>query len=149
MVNNVSRTWLLGGWITVLALVVTASVAMAASLSTTLLLVALGVAPGIVVAVLKGSGISPDGCRDSPRGGRDGWSIVKLFRHVGVPHCCGHVQARGMHAQDGGHYRDFQLGSDLESVATLTGVSRVAGEDRSRPTRHPAGPAVAATVHGS
>jgi hypothetical protein len=59
MVNNVSRTWLLGGWITVLALVVTASVAMAASLSTTLLIVALGVAPGIVVAVLKGSESAP------------------------------------------------------------------------------------------
>ncbi len=60
MMNNFSRTWLLGGWITVLALVVTVSVAMAASLSTTMLLVALGVAPGIVVvAILKGSAASP------------------------------------------------------------------------------------------
>ena len=59
MLNDVSRTWLLGGWIAVLALVVSVSVAMAASLSTTMLLVALGVVPGIVVAVLKGSAASP------------------------------------------------------------------------------------------
>jgi O-antigen ligase len=59
MVNNVSRTWLLGGWITVLALVVAVSVWMAATLSTTMLLVALGVAPGIVVAVMKGRAAPP------------------------------------------------------------------------------------------
>jgi hypothetical protein len=59
MVNRISRTWLLGGWITVLALVVTVSFAMAASLSTTMLLVALGVAPAIVIALLKNGAASP------------------------------------------------------------------------------------------
>ena len=59
MVNAVSRTWLLGGWVTILALVVTLSITMAASLSTTLLLVALGVAPGIVVALLKAGAAPP------------------------------------------------------------------------------------------
>jgi hypothetical protein len=53
MLNIASRTWFVGGSIAVLALVVTVSTAMAASLSTTMLLAALGVAPGIVLAMLK------------------------------------------------------------------------------------------------
>lgn len=59
MVNSTSRTWLLGGWMAVLALVVTVSVLMAARLSTTMLLVVLGIAPGIVIAVLKDGEATP------------------------------------------------------------------------------------------
>ncbi|MGE5243523.1 MAG: hypothetical protein ACM3SQ_04785 [Betaproteobacteria bacterium] len=58
MLNVVSRTWLIGGWITALALVVTVSMSMAASLSTTVLLAALGVAPGIMIA-LREHGTAP------------------------------------------------------------------------------------------
>jgi hypothetical protein len=59
MLNGISRTWLLGGWVTVLALLVTVSTALAARLSTTMLLVAVGVAPAIVVAFLKRGAASP------------------------------------------------------------------------------------------
>ena len=59
MLNVASRTWLIGGWVIVLALVVTVSVSMAASTSTTVLLAALGVAPGVVIALLKRGAASP------------------------------------------------------------------------------------------
>ena len=59
MLNVDSRTWLIGGWIIALALVVTASMSMAASLSTTMLLAALGVAPGIVIGLLVRGAASP------------------------------------------------------------------------------------------
>jgi hypothetical protein len=58
MVNVSSRTWLLGGWMIVLALVVTISVLMAANPSTTVLLAALAVASGVVTALIK-RGASP------------------------------------------------------------------------------------------
>ena len=53
MLNISSRTWLLGGWMIVLALVVTISLSMAADFSTTVLLAALVVASGVVTAMLK------------------------------------------------------------------------------------------------
>lgn len=59
MVNVASRTWLIGGWLLALALVVTASISMAASLSTTVMLVALGVIPGVVIALLKRGAATP------------------------------------------------------------------------------------------
>jgi len=59
MLNAVPRTWLIGGWVVVPAVIVTISLSMAASFSTTLLLVALGVAPGVVIALLKRGAASP------------------------------------------------------------------------------------------
>ena len=53
MLNVSSRTWLLGGWMLVLALVVTISLLMAADISTTVLLAALVIAPGVVTAILR------------------------------------------------------------------------------------------------
>jgi hypothetical protein len=52
MVNVVSRTWLIGGWMAMLALAVTVSRSMDAGHSTTVLLAALAVAPGVVIALL-------------------------------------------------------------------------------------------------
>jgi hypothetical protein len=60
MLNGVSRSSLLfGGWITILTAVATVSIAMSAAPSTTMLLVALGVTPGVVIALLKGGAASP------------------------------------------------------------------------------------------
>ena len=59
MVNIALRTWLIGGWIAIIAVIVTVSVAMGANLSTTSLLLALGVAPAAVMAVLKAGASSP------------------------------------------------------------------------------------------
>ena len=59
MLNVVSRAWVIVSCITVLALVLPFSMSMAASLSTTLLMLALGVAPGIVIALLKDGQPSP------------------------------------------------------------------------------------------
>jgi hypothetical protein len=59
MLNRVSRMWLIGAWIALLAVIVTISVAMGASLSTTSLLFALGVAPGAVMAMLRAGASSP------------------------------------------------------------------------------------------
>ncbi len=39
--------WLIGSWIAAVAIVVAASIAMAANLSTTALLLAIGIAPGV------------------------------------------------------------------------------------------------------
>jgi hypothetical protein len=52
MFNVAARTSLIGGSVTVLALVVTVSTLMAASASTTMFLGALSVAPAIVIALL-------------------------------------------------------------------------------------------------
>ena len=59
MSNGISRTWAIGGSIAMLTFVVTASMAMAASISTTMLLVALGIAPGVAIAVLHGGATLP------------------------------------------------------------------------------------------
>lgn len=56
MLNTVFRSsWLIGGWVAAVAIIVAASMAMRMNLSTTALLLALGVAPGIVVALLAHS----------------------------------------------------------------------------------------------
>ena len=49
MLNIAFRTWLIGGWIAILAVIVAVSVAMGANLSTTSLLLALGAAPAAVI----------------------------------------------------------------------------------------------------
>ena len=60
MVNTrVKSSWILAGWIAALAIIAIASVAMDAHHSTTALLVALGMAPGIVVAVVVAGAPSP------------------------------------------------------------------------------------------
>jgi hypothetical protein len=58
-VNNVSRTWLVGGvWFAALAVTVAGSVAMDARLSTSALLLVMGVAPAAVI-LLMGLGAPP------------------------------------------------------------------------------------------
>jgi hypothetical protein len=52
-------SWMIGGWIAAVAIVMAASLAMGANLSTTALLVALGVALGIVVVLLAHSASTP------------------------------------------------------------------------------------------
>jgi len=55
MLNNVSRTWLIAGvWLTALSVVVATSIAMHASLSTSAFLLAAGIAPAVVMALLGG-----------------------------------------------------------------------------------------------
>ena len=55
MLNIAFRTWLIGGWIAILAVIVAVSVSMGANLSTTSLLLALGAAPAAVMSALKGT----------------------------------------------------------------------------------------------
>ena len=52
-------SWLIGAWVVAVAALVDASVAMGANLSTTALLVALSIAPVIVMALLARSEPSP------------------------------------------------------------------------------------------
>jgi hypothetical protein len=53
MLNHVSRTWLLGGiWFATLALIIAWSVAVGASLSTSGLLLVMGVVPPGIVVIL-------------------------------------------------------------------------------------------------
>jgi hypothetical protein len=60
MLNRVLRSsWLIVGWIAAVAMIMVASTATGANLSTTALLVALGIAPGIVVAFLAHRAPSP------------------------------------------------------------------------------------------
>jgi hypothetical protein len=60
MVNNAARTSLLfGGWIAMLSALAAACIATSAAPSTTLLLVAIGVTPGVVMALLKRGEPSP------------------------------------------------------------------------------------------
>ena len=59
MLSSLLRPWLIGGWIATLAVILVISVAMGASLSTTVFLLALGLAPAIVMALVKGGGSSP------------------------------------------------------------------------------------------
>ena len=54
MLKTISRSWLIGGWTAIVALVVAVSVAMGANMSTTALLLAIGVTPLIVAAFVKG-----------------------------------------------------------------------------------------------
>jgi hypothetical protein len=59
MVKTIFASSIIGGWVAAVTIVTLSSVAMGASLSTTALLVALGVAPGIVVALLANGAPSP------------------------------------------------------------------------------------------
>lgn len=60
MLNAITRTWLVGGlWFATLAIIVASSVAMDAKLSTSALLLIVGVAPAIVVLLLGGLRPSP------------------------------------------------------------------------------------------
>ena len=60
MVNTIfTSSWLIGGWIAAVAFIAVASVAMSANFSTTALLVALSIAPGIVVGLLAHGAPSP------------------------------------------------------------------------------------------
>jgi hypothetical protein len=60
MVNTIfTSSWLIGGWIAAVAIIAVASVAMSANFSTTALLVALSIAPGIVVGLLAHGAPSP------------------------------------------------------------------------------------------
>jgi hypothetical protein len=59
MLSKNYRTWLVAGGFMVAAVIVTIGLAIGASVSTTVFLVALGVAPGIVIALLKGGASAP------------------------------------------------------------------------------------------
>ena len=60
MLNRAFRPpWLVTGWVTVVAIIVAASIAMAANLSTTALLLAVGIAPGVVMVLLAHGAPSP------------------------------------------------------------------------------------------
>lgn len=54
MLNKISRPWLVGGWTAIVAVAVAVSVAMGANISTTALLLALGLTPLIVAVFVKG-----------------------------------------------------------------------------------------------
>jgi hypothetical protein len=53
MTGHLVPKWLLGAWFTAAAAVVASSVSMNAKLSTSVLLLVIGVAPAVVMAVLK------------------------------------------------------------------------------------------------
>ena len=60
MLNTMWRSsGLVGGWLSGVAIIVAASVAMGANLSTSALLLVLGVAPGMVMAALANGAPSP------------------------------------------------------------------------------------------
>jgi hypothetical protein len=50
---TLSSSWLIGAWLAIVATSAVASVVMGASLSTTALLLALGIAPAVIMAVLS------------------------------------------------------------------------------------------------
>jgi hypothetical protein len=59
MLNGISPTWLLGSWFAVVALVVAWSVSLEARFSTSALVVAVGVAPAVVMRLLRAGAPSP------------------------------------------------------------------------------------------
>ena len=60
MLNRAFRpSWLVGGWVAAVATIVAASIAMAANVSTTALLLAIGIVPGVVMALLAHGTPSP------------------------------------------------------------------------------------------
>lgn len=60
MLNTaILRTWLISGWVALFVVIVSVSVATRASLATTSLLLALGAAPGVVMAFLRNGAASP------------------------------------------------------------------------------------------
>jgi hypothetical protein len=59
MLNNVSRKLLLGAWFATLAVIVAVSVAMDARLSTSMLILLMGLAPVVVMALIGAGAPSP------------------------------------------------------------------------------------------
>jgi hypothetical protein len=59
MLNSISRTWLLGSWFAAVAVIVAWSVAMDARLSTSALLLVIGVAPAVVMVLIRAGAPSP------------------------------------------------------------------------------------------
>jgi hypothetical protein len=59
MLSSLSRSVVVGGWMVLSAIVVAVSIVMGANRSTTALLLALSVAPGIVALLLAGGAQSP------------------------------------------------------------------------------------------
>ena len=60
MVNTVfTSLWVIGGWVTVVAITTAASVTIGANLSTTALVAVLGMVPAIVVAFIAASAPPP------------------------------------------------------------------------------------------
>jgi hypothetical protein len=57
MVNNLTRSWLIGGWLATLAVIIALSVTMGASMSTAALLIAIGTVP-VMIIVISGAGSS-------------------------------------------------------------------------------------------
>jgi len=58
MLKSISRTWLLGGWFAAVAVIVAWSVGMDARLSTSALLLLIGVAPAVVMVLIR-AGAAP------------------------------------------------------------------------------------------
>ncbi len=59
MLKTVSRTWLLGAWFAGVALIVAWSIAASATVSTSALLLVIGVAPVVVMVILGTGAASP------------------------------------------------------------------------------------------
>ena len=59
MLNNGFQSWLIGGWLATVAVAVAVSVAMDANVSTTALILALGMSPGLVTMLIARSAPSP------------------------------------------------------------------------------------------
>jgi hypothetical protein len=59
MLNNVIPKWLLGAWFTAVAAAVASSVRLDARLSTTIVLLVLGVAPAIVMYLIQAGAAAP------------------------------------------------------------------------------------------
>jgi len=57
MLNTLSRSWLIGGWLATLAVIIALGVTMGASASTVALLIALGTVP-VVIIMISGAGSS-------------------------------------------------------------------------------------------
>ena len=58
MLKSISPTWLLGGWFAVVAVIIAWSVAMDARISTSALLLLIGVAPAVVMVLIR-AGAAP------------------------------------------------------------------------------------------
>ena len=59
MLNNISSAWLLSSWFAVVAVIVASSVGMDARLSTSAYLLALGMAPPLVLMVMRAGTPAP------------------------------------------------------------------------------------------
>lgn len=57
MLNNLSRSWLIGGWLATLAVIIALGVTMGAAASTVALVIALGTVP-VMIILISGAGSS-------------------------------------------------------------------------------------------